>query len=207
MGKFKRFCLLVFACAGLINTLLLATIWFAWDPLMPFAAWLMLQPWFGIVEMVLLALMGIGFVAMLIYGIAAQGTKGQLSTTQENGTITITRKALETTVRRVIERHHGLNAQNITVSIRGKKDARIRIKAKVDSGAQGNLYALGDTLQREIITTVEAFSGHYVEKANITFTGDSYKHEQLEGGTHERINTTAHYQKPQNSFAAQSAPV
>lgn len=207
MGTFKRSCLLFFALVGLINTLFLATLWFAWEPLMPYAVWLMMQPWFGILEAVLLAITAIGLFTLLVYSIAATGTKGQLHSTQENGTITITRKALETTTRHAIENHHGLHAETIKVSIRGKRNARIRIKAKIDSGARGNLYELGNTLQNEIVNAVEGFSGHLVEEVNVTFTGESYKHKTAEGGSYEYTNSQANHQKPAHGLKTQSATV
>ena len=35
MGKFKRFCMIVFVVAAVLGTAVLAALWFAWDPLFP----------------------------------------------------------------------------------------------------------------------------------------------------------------------------
>ena len=54
MGKFKRFCMIVFVVAAVLGIGVLAALWFAWEPLFPAIAWLMAMPWFYVVEAVLL---------------------------------------------------------------------------------------------------------------------------------------------------------
>ena len=56
MGKFKRFCMIVFVIAAVLGVGILAALWFAWEPLFPAIAWLMGMPWFFIVEAVLLGI-------------------------------------------------------------------------------------------------------------------------------------------------------
>ena len=50
MGKFKRFCMIVFVVAAVLGIGVLAALWFAWEPLFPAIAWLMSMPWFFVVE-------------------------------------------------------------------------------------------------------------------------------------------------------------
>ena len=56
MGKFKRFCMIVFVVAAVLGIGVLAALWFAWEPLFPAIAWLMSMPWFFVVEAVLLGI-------------------------------------------------------------------------------------------------------------------------------------------------------
>ncbi|MFQ9181417.1 MAG: hypothetical protein ACLR3C_17185 [Eggerthella lenta] len=55
MGKFKRFCMIVFVVAAVLGIGVLAALWFAWEPRFG-NAWLMSTPWFFVVEAVLLGI-------------------------------------------------------------------------------------------------------------------------------------------------------
>ena len=73
MGKFKRFCMIVFVVAAVLGIGVLAALWFAWEPLFPAIAWLMSMPWFFVVEAVLLGITALGLLVVLIRAITAPG--------------------------------------------------------------------------------------------------------------------------------------
>lgn len=173
MGKFKRFCMIVFVVAAVLGVGVLATLWFAWEPLFPAIAWLMSMPWFFIVEAVLLGITALGLLVVLIRAITAPGKNSQLELERDNGSIAITQNAIQSTVKHVVESHHGLSTDNVKVHITNKHDPRMSIHAKIDPGRNAELGQLGAKLQDEIAATLEAFTGYPVDSVRITFAGDA----------------------------------
>lgn len=173
MGKFKRFCMIAFVVATVLGVGILAALWFAWEPLFPAIAWLMSMPWFYIVEGILLGITAIGLIAILVSAIATPGKNSQLELERDNGSIAITQNAIQSTVKHVVESHHGLSTDNVKVDITNKHDPRMAIHAKIDPGRNAELGQLGAKLQDEIAATLEAFTGYPVDAVRITFTGDA----------------------------------
>ena len=169
MGKFKRFCMIVFVVAAVLGIGVLAALWFAWEPLFPAIAWLMSMPWFFVVEAVLLGITALG----LLVAITAPGKNSQLELERDNGSIAITQNAIQSTVKHVVESHHGLSTDNVKVHITNKHDPRMSIHAKIDPGRNAELGQLGAKLQDEIAATLEAFTGYPVDSVRITFAGDA----------------------------------
>ena len=62
----------------------LASLWFAWEPLFPAIAWLMGMPWFYVVEAVLLGITAVGLLVVLIRAISAPGKHSQLELERGN---------------------------------------------------------------------------------------------------------------------------
>ena len=173
MGKFKRFCMIVFVVAAVLGIGVLAALWFAWEPLFPAIAWLMSMPWFFVVEAVLLGITALGLLVVLIRAITAPGKNSQLELERDNGSIAITQNAIQSTVKHVVEAHHGLSTDNVKVDITNKHDPRMAIHAKIDPGRNAELGELGAQLQNEISSTLEAFTGYPVDSVRITFAGDA----------------------------------
>ena len=173
MGKFKRFCMIVFVVAAVLGIGVLAALWFAWEPLFPAIAWLMSMPWFFVVEAVLLGITALGLLVVLIRAITAPGKNSQLELERDNGSIAITPPATQSTVKHVVESHHGLSTDNVKVHITNKHDPRMSIHAKIDPGRNAELGQLGAKLQDEIAATLEAFTGYPVDSVRITFAGDA----------------------------------
>ncbi|MBS6975144.1 alkaline shock response membrane anchor protein AmaP [Gordonibacter urolithinfaciens] len=173
MGKFKRFCMVVFVVAAVLGIGVLAALWFAWEPLFPAIAWLMAMPWFYVVEAVLLGITAVGLLVVLIRALTAPGKNSQLEIERDNGSIAITQNAIQSTVKHVVEAHHGLSTDNVKVDITNKHDPRMAIHAKIDPGRNAELGELGAKLQNEISSTLEAFTGYPVDSVRITFAGDA----------------------------------
>ena len=173
MGKFKRFCMIVFVVAAVLGVGVLAALWFAWEPLFPAIAWLVSMPWFFVVEAVLLGITALGLLVVLISAITAPGKNSQLELERDNGSIAITQNAIQSTVKHVVESHHGLTTDNVKVSITNKHDPRVSVHAKIDPGRNAELGQLGAKLQNEIAATLEAFTGYPVDSVRITFAGDA----------------------------------
>ena len=173
MGKFKRFCMVVFVVAAVLGIGVLAALWFAWEPLFPAIAWLMAMPWFYVVEAVLLGITAVGLLVVLIRALTAPGKNSQLEIERDNGSIAITQNAIQSTVKHVVEAHHGLSTDNVKVDITNKHDPRMAIHAKIDPGRNAELGELGAKLQNEISSTLEAFTGYPLDSVRITFAGDA----------------------------------
>ena len=173
MGKFQRFCMIVFVIAAVLGIGILAALWFAWEPLFPAIAWLMSMPWFYVVEAVLLGITAVGLLVVLIRAITAPGKNSQLELERDNGSIAITQNAIQSTVKHVVESHHGLSTDNVKVHIENKHDPRMSIHAKIDPGRNAELGQLGAKLQDEIAATLEAFTGYPVDSVRITFASDA----------------------------------
>ena len=173
MGKFKRFCMVVFVVAAVLGIGVLAALWFAWEPLFPAIAWLMAMPWFYVVEAVLLGITAVGLLVVLIRALTAPGKNSQLEIERDNGSFAITQNAIQSTVKHVVEAHHGLSTDNVKVDITNKHDPRMAIHAKIDPGRNAELGELGAKLQNEISSTLEAFTGYPVDSVRITFAGDA----------------------------------
>ena len=173
MGKFKRFCMVVFVVAAVLGIGVLAALWFAWEPLFPAIAWLMAMPWFYVVEAVLLGITAVGLLVVLIRALTAPVKNSQLEIERDNGSIAITQNAIQSTVKHVVESHHGLSTDNVKVHITNKHDPRMSIHAKIDPGRNAELGQLGAKLQDEIAATLEAFTGYPVDSVRITFAGDA----------------------------------
>ena len=173
MGKLKRFCMIVFVVAAVLGIGVLAALWFAWEPLFPAIAWLMAMPWFYVVEAVLLGITAVGLLVVLIRALTAPGKNSQLEIERDNGSIAITQNAIQSTVKHVVEAHHGLSTDNVKVDITNKHDPRMAIHAKIDPGRNAELGELGAKLQNEISSTLEAFTGYPVDSVRITFAGDA----------------------------------
>ena len=173
MGKFKRFCMVVFVVAAVLGIGVLAALWFAWEPLFPAIAWLMAMPWFYVVEAVLLGITAVGLLVVLIRALTAPGKNSQLEIERDNGSIAITQNAIQSTVKHVVEAHHGLSTDNVKVDITNKHDPRMAIHAKIDPGRNAELGELGAKLQNEISSTLDAFTGYPVDSVRITFAGDA----------------------------------
>ncbi|MDJ1650123.1 MULTISPECIES: alkaline shock response membrane anchor protein AmaP [Gordonibacter] len=173
MGKFKRFCMIVFVVAAVLGIGVLAALWFAWEPLFPAIAWLMSMPWFYVVEAVLLGITAVGLLVVLIRALTAPGKNAQLELERDNGSVAITQNAIQSTVKHVVDSHHGLATKNVKVDITNKHDPRMAIHAKIDPGRNAELGELGAKLQDEIAATLEAFTGYPVDSVRITFAGDA----------------------------------
>ena len=173
MGKLRRTAMIVFVVAAVLDIGVLAALWFAWEPLFPAIAWLMSMPWFFVVEAVLLGITALGLLVVLIRAITAPGKNSQLELERDNGSIAITQNAIQSTVKHVVESHHGLSTDNVKVHITNKHDPRMSIHAKIDPGRNAELGQLGAKLQDEIAATLEAFTGYPVDSVRITFAGDA----------------------------------
>ena len=159
--------MIVFVVAAVLGVGVLAALWFAWEPLFPFIAWLVSMDWFFVVEAILLGITAIGLLVVLIRALTAPGKNSQLELERGNGSIAITQNAIQSTVKHVVEAHHGLKTDSVRVEILGNHDPRMAIHAKIDPGRNAELGQLGAKLQDEIAATLEAFTGYPVDSVRI----------------------------------------
>ena len=171
MGRFKRFCMIVFALAGLVGTGVLAVLWFAWKPAFPALAWLAEQPWFFAAETSLIIITAAGLISILVRAITAPGLRANLTLERNAGSIAITQSALQSTVKHVVEARKGMSVERVRTHIVGGREPRLSVQVRIDPGTHTNLAALGDELRSEVATALVAFTGYPVEAVRITFSG------------------------------------
>lgn len=176
MGAIKRSALLVFAAATILGVGFLAILWFAWDPVMPAAGWLASQPWFFVVEAVLLGIVLVGALVALVWALAAPRTSSRLLVKRGDGEIDIAREAIVSTARKTVESHRGLVAKDVRMKIVGKRDPKLRLRIKVDPGRSGMLEQLGSTLTGEVTASVNALTGHPLDRLRISFVKSESAH-------------------------------
>lgn len=173
MGKPMRIALVLFAVAAALSLGLLATLWFAWDPLLPAALALASASWFDAALLGLLAVTAAGVVAALVVAIVTPGTRAGLSLAHDGGKVTIAKDAIRSTATQVIEHHGNLTCKRVSVRILGRRDPHIRIKARVDPADSENLSLLGTRLQDEVASRVESLTGRPVKTVDISFARPS----------------------------------
>lgn len=174
MNKLTRFCLIVFVLAAVAATGVLTILWFSWEPMLPIAVWLAEMEWFDIALIVALSIAAAGLAIVLIYAIAAPGKASKLSIVRDDGTVSITKDAIRSAAEHALDAHGSLKTKDLKVGIHGKRDPRISIDAKVEPGANGNLAALGESLQREVSASISTLTGRPVESVDISFVGKTW---------------------------------
>ncbi len=173
MGKLTRACLLLFIVFAILSIGVLAIPWFQWHPFNASILFLKQQSWFSLTESVLLAFTALGLLTLLGYALFSPSKKGQLEFRYGNGTITISKDAIESTVKHVVEQSRGITVSNIAVRILGSSEPRVSIRLKVNPGRNSELGKLGVQLQEEISASVCAFAGYPIHRVDITFSGDA----------------------------------
>lgn len=171
MGRFKRFCMIIFVLASVLGVGALAAQRFEWQPLLPTMEWLDGQSWYLVVECVLLGILALGLVIVLVRALTAPGKTARLTVKHDNGVVSITKDAIISTVKHTIESYPGLSADDIRIKITRKRDPRMAIRAKVDQGRNTNLGDIGLRLQDEVSYAIESFTSRPTESVDITFIG------------------------------------
>lgn len=172
MNGFMRFCLIAFVLATVAATGVLATLWFSWEPMLPIAVWLAGMDWFDIALIATLSIAAAGLAIILIYAIAAPGKASKLSIVRDGGTVSITKDAIRSTAEHALGARGSLTTKDLKVGIHGRRDPRISVDAKIEPGANGNLAALGESLQHEVSTSISTLTGRPVKSVDISFVGE-----------------------------------
>lgn len=170
MGKLTRFGLVVFVIATILGTGMLTVLWFAWEPLLPMATWLVGMDWFNVALLVILGIIAVGLIVLLISAIATPGKESGLSLEREEGTVSITKDAIHSTAEHALESQN-IKVDDLKVEVRGKRNPKISIRTKVEPGANANLTDLGQAIQQDIAYSVNTLTGYPVENVDVTFAG------------------------------------
>lgn len=173
MGKLKRLCLIVFLIAAVIGIGMLAIQWFSFDALMPTYSFFAAMPWFFTLEAVLLIIVAIGVIYLLGKALFTPGIGRNLTIVRDQGSVSITREALASTVTHVVDAHTGLSVDRVRIQILKPRNPSINVEVRVDPGTHSQLAHLGERLQQEITAALEAFSGAPVNHVKIIFSGNA----------------------------------
>lgn len=169
MDTLWRIGLISFALAALVSVGMLAALWTAWSPVMPAVSIVAGQSWFAVAELVLLGITAAGLVGMIVFALAAPRASKRLFVRHGDGGVNISQTALRSVVEQTIARHRGLRAESVHAKAVGKKNPRLKIRAKVNPGTNVDLGELGSQLQHEIADAVEHFASCPVKTVDLTF--------------------------------------
>lgn len=169
MSAVKRFFLILFVLASLLGIGYLVAYWLAWEPIFPTLQFLAVQPWFLIVEVVLLGIAAIGILAILFTTLALPKRSNRLIVDKDMGQVSIEREAINSTIKHAVELHHGLTIDSIKTKIVGKSDPKISAKVKINSGKVSGLSGIGSSLTDEIASSVQKLSGYPIEDLRVEF--------------------------------------
>lgn len=213
MGKFKRLCLIVFIIAAVIGVGMLAIQWFSFDALMPTYSFFAAMPWFFVVEAVLLIIVALGVIYLLGRALFTPGIGRNLTIVRDQGSVSITREALASTVSHVVDAHSGLSAERVKIHILKPRNPRINVEVRVDPGSHSQLAHLGETLQDEITAALQAFSGAPVNHVKVVFSGNAeavtpaFAHDALEHLEHPKAHVSSQSSQPLQTASGEKVAV
>lgn len=170
MGGLKRFFILVMALLTLALTIIGALLLTNFSNL---GAVIVRSATYGswqfITLAVLLGLVALGALIMLGIGIFARGKLHTLTEECENGTIEISRVALESAARNAIEAEGTYVIDDVRVKIINGSTPSMFARATLGVENEQNLAELGSRLQEKIKQSLENFSGYVVSGVDVEF--------------------------------------
>lgn len=162
MSGFRKFCTVVFFLAFLLSVGSLAADWFSFEPISSVVESCRSQEWFNIILLVLLAISALGVVVVLIGTLAARSKNSYQETSNDLGSVCISKSALQRTVEDVIYAHPELTSLKTSVRIVNRKKPYVDITAKVAPRGLISLATVAPILQKEIKDAVEKLTGNEV---------------------------------------------
>ncbi len=167
MNWFKRLCLFVFGVSGILSVGALALTWVG-----PWTTQLrgMLEiRWFFITLEVLVCVTGIGLLGCVLKSLfAPRNPKETIVADVDGGRITVTRAAIASQTRYVIERDGTCIAS--TVRVRVRKRGHVRVFARVRPRRPINVVEKGEELYAELQEGLAYVCGDTVQSIDVVFS-------------------------------------
>lgn len=173
MSPFKRFCCIVFVLASVLGIGLLVIAWLQWQPLDVYVSQWIGQPWFVVLETVLLGISAFGLLVVLLRAVFARGVRSTLEVVNDYGSIRISRIALERTVEHTVELHPDLTFLDAGVRVYKGRQPGMVVRTEVIPHGVTALDEYGSALQAEIKASVEKFTGKEVKRVLVDFREES----------------------------------
>jgi hypothetical protein len=168
MNWFKRLCLFVFGLSGLLSLAALSLVWVG--PWTTQARSLITETrWYFIALEVLVCLSAVGLLACVLVSLfAPRNPKATEVAEVDGGKITVTRTAIATQTRHIIEADGA--CEPVSIHVRVRKRGHIKVHARVRPHLPVNVVDRGAILYSELEQGLAKICGDNVEKIGIVFT-------------------------------------
>ena len=167
MNWFKRLCLFLFGLMGLFALCALSLTWVGpWTR----QARSMLEVWwyFGILEVCVCAT-GLGLLVAVLVALFYPRNPSETEIAQvDGGKITVTRQAIVSQVRHIIESDGRCKATSVRVKVR--KRGNVRVNVRVKPHAPINVVEYGEELYDKLNKGLAEVCGESVKSVNVVFT-------------------------------------
>ncbi len=176
MNWLKRLCLFVFGLSGLLSLAALSLVWVG--PWVSQARTLLLESqWYFLVLEVLVCVSALGLLACLLASLfSPRNPRETVVATVDGGNITVTRNAIVSQARHVIEADGNCIAASIRVRMR--KRGHVRVFARVTPRRPIDVVAFGEELYARLSDGLAKVCGQSVQSIDVVFTDP----QSLEGG-------------------------
>lgn len=170
MSGFKRFLYVLYFVVAFVGVGIVAIAALSNGPLSLLFTSLLAESSFLIGEIVLLAVVLVGLVAILVKAIVTPRSQPVLRSETPLGTVSVTQRKLEDSVRETIERHDELEFGSARVYITNGETPTTDVDVVVVPIGVDNLSTLGPSLQAEIKAQLEKLTGSSVGSIAVTFS-------------------------------------
>jgi hypothetical protein len=177
MGIFKRLCLLVFGVAGLAALAALCLPWVG--PWTVEAASLINEDWYFQILQVLVLITGVGLLVCLLRALFTRNRKTVTVSREGGDQITVTRDAIASQARHVVEDDGRFVAKRVRV--KAKKRGHVRVSVRIQPTRTVDVVAAGGELHDRLVSGLMTVCGDNVDSVGIEFLeADEYEGEEVE---------------------------
>jgi hypothetical protein len=170
MSWFKRLCMFVFGLAGLASLVALSLTWVG--PWTTQARSMLELPWYLMALEILVIITVVGLLVCLLVAIFyPRNPKETIVADVEGGRITVTRHAIVSQVRHVVESDGVCKATSIHVKVR--KRGNVRVDVRVKPNVPIDIITYGEQLYARLSAGLAEVCGDSVKNINVVFTEPS----------------------------------
>lgn len=198
MSWFKRLCLFLFGLAGLVSLVALSLTWVG--PWTTRARSMLELPWYlmTLEICVLITLAGL-LICLLLAIFYPRNPKETIVADVEGGKITVTRHAIVSQVRHIIESDGVCKASSIRVKVR--KHGNVRVSVRVKPYGPIDVIAYGERLYARLNEGLAEVCGDSVKSIDVVFTEPQQLEQQAEVNADGDVTVT-----PTGTDEGQDAP-
>lgn len=168
MNWFKRLCMFLFGLSGVLSLAALSLVWVG--PWTTQARSLILEnQWYFLVLEVLVCVSGVGLLGCMIVSLfAPRNPKETIVASVTGGDITVTRAAIQSQARHIIEADG--TCEPVSVRVRVRKRGRVRVHARVRPHLPVDVVARGEILYAELEQGLAMVCGDSIKSIGLVFT-------------------------------------
>lgn len=165
MGGFKRLCLAVWSLAGMFTLAALGLTWVG--PWTKVASALMVIDTYWMALEVCFCLTAVGLVACLLRALFSRRVKTVEVTTVDGGVISVTREAIASQAKHIVESDGSCAASRVSVS--AKPRGHVRVHVRVLPHESVDVVEKGAELHEELVVGLAAVCGDKLEDVSLEF--------------------------------------